>query len=539
MTTPGPVTVFLITRQSFAMAGNWSAFDRASLILTSACTNPSTVSTVSPSSVTIPPPAPNNQQLTITGTNLDLATGVRLQGPANIPGSIQSQSANQIVATFDLSNRPFGTYALVVERDAPCPDAIRENAFTIDCTCPESTLIAAVDANGMSGDNAHVLTLIGTNLQCLSEVKLKKTRGSGAEIVGTNLTMVGGNLQVTFDLTNAEGGRYNITATHPCGLISPIGGLTEGFLVYMPQITNGSFEEGYAADNTTGSICENPGANGNRPFAKHWDVAMMPASGLGGPKRDGNVHFPECDCGPAPCSGNIKNVTGTHYAGFDVITSGSFAVNTVAFFQTIAAPNVDVNGVTTAPFNVRAEFAINGGAPAYPVTAQLRLLDGTEEDGVVLASTIIPSKYELDGDGGLVADPNYNAVIPAGTLFSSQPRLLTIEFRFTTAATSPPATPYGFWVDNVRAGPFMAPNCPTTIWADADNDGDVDHDDFGVFQACYTGPGFAISPNPPICVCFDRNADNRLTETDFNEFKNCVSGPAVPWSPLVAPNCTP
>src|SRR5690606_30946224 len=118
-------------------------------------------------------------------------------------------------------------------------------------------------------------TLIGTNLQCLSEVKLKKTRGSGAEIVGTNLTMVGGNLQVTFDLTNAEGGRYNITATHPCGLISPIGGLTEGFLVYMPQITNGSFEEGYAADNTTGSICENPGANGNRPFAKHWDVAMM------------------------------------------------------------------------------------------------------------------------------------------------------------------------------------------------------------------------------------------------------------------------
>lgn len=539
VTEAGPVTIFLITRQDFNLAGNWSAFDRASLILSSACVDPSTVDTVTPNSITVPPPAPNNQQLTITGTNLDQVTAVRLQGAANIPGSIQSQTPTQIVATFDLVNRPFGTYDLIVERDAPCPEGVKNAAFTINCTCPESTLVAAVDNKGLSGDNAHVVTLIGNNLDCLTQVKLKKTRGTGAEIIGTNLTMVGGNLQVTFDLTDAEAGRYNIQAGHPCNLVSPLGGLNEGFLVYVEEITNGSFEEGYAPDNTTGSVCEGPGANGNRPFAKHWDVSSLPASGLGGPKRDGNVHYPECDCGPPPCTGNVKNVSGVHYAGFDVITSGSFPINTVSFFQTIAAPNVDVNGVSTAPYNVRAEFAINGGAPAYPVTAQIRLLDGTEEDGIVLATATIPSKYEQDGDGGLVADPNYNAIIEAATVYQSQPPLLTIEFRFTTAATSPPNTPYGFWVDNVRTGGFSPPNCSQLIWADSDNDGDVDHDDFGLFQLCYTGPSFAISPNPPGCTCFDRNSDDRLTESDFNEFKNCVSGASVPWSPAVAPNCVP
>lgn len=83
--------------------------------------------------------------------------------------------------------------------------------------------------------------------------------------------------------------------------------------------------------------------------------------------------------------------------------------------------------------------------------------------------------------------------------------------------------------------------CPCTvgnhIWADADRDGDIDHDDFGAFQLCYTG---LLGGVPAGCVCFDRDGGSDIDDDDFTAFKNCVTGPNVPFDSLnPPPGCAP
>ncbi|HOW71958.1 MAG TPA: FlgD immunoglobulin-like domain containing protein [Phycisphaerae bacterium] len=74
--------------------------------------------------------------------------------------------------------------------------------------------------------------------------------------------------------------------------------------------------------------------------------------------------------------------------------------------------------------------------------------------------------------------------------------------------------------------------CGHTPFADADDDGDVDQADFGVWQLCYTGPGDPGQQfNKDLCFCFDRNMDNAVDMNDFNAFEACYSGPSVPASP--------
>ncbi len=84
------------------------------------------------------------------------------------------------------------------------------------------------------------------------------------------------------------------------------------------------------------------------------------------------------------------------------------------------------------------------------------------------------------------------------------------------------------------------PTCTATAccpipFADSDQDGDVDHDDFGAFQICYNGAGAV----PTGCDCFDRNTDGKIDATDFNAFNSCFTGPNVPWSQAIAPICVP
>jgi hypothetical protein len=74
--------------------------------------------------------------------------------------------------------------------------------------------------------------------------------------------------------------------------------------------------------------------------------------------------------------------------------------------------------------------------------------------------------------------------------------------------------------------------CPEPF-ADSDRDGDVDQSDFGVFQACFTGPGGTLSGN--VCTCLDRTdstgegpPDNAIDSGDWNRFEACASGAGIP-----------
>jgi hypothetical protein len=75
--------------------------------------------------------------------------------------------------------------------------------------------------------------------------------------------------------------------------------------------------------------------------------------------------------------------------------------------------------------------------------------------------------------------------------------------------------------------PEFPPPC-NTPFADADNDGDVDQDDFATFQICYSGTA-AHPDTPEYCRCFNREgADNDVDDSDFGEFNKCASGPNIP-----------
>jgi hypothetical protein len=70
--------------------------------------------------------------------------------------------------------------------------------------------------------------------------------------------------------------------------------------------------------------------------------------------------------------------------------------------------------------------------------------------------------------------------------------------------------------------------CPTPF-ADADGDNDVDADDFGALQACFTGEGPATVTGD--CRCFDREPDDDVDGDDYGAFDACSSGADVPVDP--------
>jgi hypothetical protein len=83
-------------------------------------------------------------------------------------------------------------------------------------------------------------------------------------------------------------------------------------------------------------------------------------------------------------------------------------------------------------------------------------------------------------------------------------------------------------------------------FADADKDGDVDQEDFGQFQLCYTGEA---SLSEQACACFDvptsdgqggtAPADQKINQADYLEFAKCITGPDVKFTTVQAqlPDC--
>ncbi|UCD27355.1 MAG: hypothetical protein JSV03_09505 [Planctomycetota bacterium] len=58
--------------------------------------------------------------------------------------------------------------------------------------------------------------------------------------------------------------------------------------------------------------------------------------------------------------------------------------------------------------------------------------------------------------------------------------------------------------------------------ADLDGDFDVDQEDFGLFQSCYSGSG---EPHGPGCEGANLDTDDDVDSNDFDIFYNCMSGP--------------
>lgn len=90
-------------------------------------------------------------------------------------------------------------------------------------------------------------------------------------------------------------------------------------------------------------------------------------------------------------------------------------------------------------------------------------------------------------------------------------------------------------------GRFSGPNtaCASTVccpypFADSDYDGDVDQDDFGAYQLCFTNTDGGV---PTGCSCFNRDGDDDVDGLDFEAFNHCFSGANVPW--VAGGSCNP
>ncbi|GMU23794.1 MAG: hypothetical protein AMXMBFR13_38720 [Phycisphaerae bacterium] len=69
----------------------------------------------------------------------------------------------------------------------------------------------------------------------------------------------------------------------------------------------------------------------------------------------------------------------------------------------------------------------------------------------------------------------------------------------------------------------------TPVAPDYDHDGDVDQEDFGHFQLCYTGSG--VSQEDPNCWNALLDGDDAVDGDDFDVFQRCSNGPSVPADP--------
>ncbi len=86
--------------------------------------------------------------------------------------------------------------------------------------------------------------------------------------------------------------------------------------------------------------------------------------------------------------------------------------------------------------------------------------------------------------------------------------------------------------------PFVPGLCNNNPFADTDDDGDVDMEDFAFFQRCYSGQFSPIPTDPDTCLCLDRTGtsvgsppDDHIDRADFFAFMQCATQANVPADP--------
>ncbi|HOW70179.1 MAG TPA: hypothetical protein PKY77_06205 [Phycisphaerae bacterium] len=415
----------------------------------------------------------------------------------------------------------------------------RPQGLLIKCGRQPGTLIRKVTQNRLLWGTVGTVRLQGDNMAGLmpstgGSVSLRKMRNEGvadgtATIPGQNYQLSGDDLLVDFDLTSPtiEAGRYSIQPNDSCrnAMWFP-----EAVLIYLPTLTNASFEEGWTTEpRENNNICVNPsqwdatgGGNKNRP--KHWDQAwggtgFDPDGGGDGAnqfdlKRDGNIWH--------PCDGDhVPGLTGLHYASLQ----HNFTLDQYysGMYQSIAAPEV-AGQTSLTDYSIYIDACVASWQQIS--RGQIRLIDGDNYSGALVAQTDIPNTQSLGN--GLIRSPEFRATVPAGYVYQSNPPILTIEFVWIHSGPDAGPPEWGnvaaFHLDNVRS----SYDCTRSPWADADGDGDVDQRDFGSFQQCYTG---SAGPAGPGCACFDRDHGGLIDENDFIRFQDCFTGPAIVTEP--------
>lgn len=181
----------------------------------------------------------------------------------------------------------------------------------------------------------------------------------------------------------------------------------------------------------------------------------------------------------------------------------------LTFQTTVSGPFIDVwpsqisasASVLTNPPN--GSFSIRNASVdtiTYDISPDCSWLSVNPEDGTSTGETdVIEIIYNTEG-------------------------LLAGEYVCPITITAPEA------VNSPRIAPVVTLTL-TTVAPDFDGDGDVDQDDFGRLQQCFTGPG--VAQTAPDCANVPLDSDDDVDVDDFVIFRGCLSGPGV----CADPNC--
>ncbi|HOA72966.1 MAG TPA: hypothetical protein PL151_19140 [Phycisphaerae bacterium] len=198
------------------------------------------------------------------------------------------------------------------------------------------------------------------------------------------------------------------------------------------------------------------------------------------------------------------------------------------------------NGPTPVPGRDLLAIVVGVGYDIPPVNpAVISLSPQTIEREVMFRQALTPDTVRITNDGG--APLNFTNSTGAAWLNcnTANGRLepgagQNVAINYDVAGLAP-----GTYTSNLTVVDPFAANSPQVVQVrvtvtpppfapvDFDQDHDVDQEDFGRFQACYTGEG--IPQNLPECAGARLDADNDVDQADFEIFfTRCLSGPGKP-----------
>ncbi len=421
-----------------------------------------------------------NATVTLTGANLvNGQTSVELQentvifGGANWANAVKNISRGQAFARYEWTS---GDTVILTGGSN-----VTLGEYAITSKFDDSTIILGADINGGSGDI--------TNKTVAGWIRRVPIAAGSVNATGSQVT-------ATFDLTGAPASYHDVVVevgTHP-----PIV-WHDGFNVVLagPTLTNGSFELPAAPQDCQNNRTETftPASDWNVRFWNEYLENQNPILNF----RDDIWTAPGPEFGLPSCPPPER---GVHYAS----TATYNDHGTAQWSQTL----------TTEPGKTYILSGYFGHSNQFDHGAQitLSLLDGNSGAAPMAGGSAVvlaPGAFE---------DWTFGSV--TGTATGD---LLTVAWEVENQGTDGPRVA---WIDHlVLVEPCHDP------FADADEDGDVDQDDFALFQLCYTGAGGPVPAVPAYCSCFDTEGaggmpDDDIDAGDLTNFEDCASGPTVP-----------
>lgn len=500
--------------------------------------------------------------LTVTGTFLELVTGVQLVPPGGGP-SIDATSVvvgagpneTSMDVTFDVTGKQIGNYTLVTTQGTPCLGAQLAGQFELACPASAYTVSPAfvTDPTG-----PVELRIIGPGAASLVAVELNMGRpGSEVKTIpGANLTPDGDDLLATFDLGCAPRGTYRLSDCLSHRDFQIRRSLPATVPVWQPwgagwsKINQGEdvnpdeVAVAYDATNWDYDLSESTALNlvkdlppGGGTNALHWFLDTQGAESNSFGSGGFHQEIPVTPGVPLDYSFYWKGKTGNTSSWFEfVILDGPFSG-----FEADDYPD-NANG--NSPYKLRRKSMTSGSfewelvSSSDPADAGP---DGPRSQTITPTGSIATIVFK---SGALPVTTNSGVELLLDSVTVSQgggPNLLVNgdmespnQLNFAAVQTVDKfSCESNFWFrDEFSLAPAVVCGDPR---ADADFDGDVDQADFARFQLCLDDFGFS-----DFCTCLDQltgTPDGQTDQTDFAFFKNCTTAPDVPHAVAPNPNC--